>query len=216
MREQTATSERDAMSEQGEMATGGHDGGLAGGEVTDVAAANTAADSAHAGDTTIGTGAAPNAPTAASPAPRYLRPGRPTLVFNTVMAWLTRRGVSVRGSRVLAVRGRTSGEWRTTPVNPLTYEDELYLVAPRGVTQWVRNLRAAGGGELRLGKRAEAFTYVELPDDDKPDLLRAYLRNWKMEVGAFFDGVGPDASDDELRRIAPGYPVFRVVLTDAN
>ncbi|NUP35316.1 MAG: nitroreductase family deazaflavin-dependent oxidoreductase [Streptomycetaceae bacterium] len=132
------------------------------------------------------------------------------------MAWLTRRGVSVRGSRVLAVRGRTSGEWRTTPVNPLTYEDELYLVAPRGVTQWVRNLRVAGGGELRLGKRAEAFTYVELPDDEKPDLLRAYLRTWKMEVGAFFDGVGPDASDDELRRIAPGYPVFRVVLTDVS
>ncbi|WP_345676325.1 nitroreductase family deazaflavin-dependent oxidoreductase [Yinghuangia aomiensis] len=132
------------------------------------------------------------------------------------MAWLTRRGVSVRGSRVLAVRGRTSGEWRTTPVNPLTHGDELYLVAPRGVTQWVRNLRAAGGGELRLGKRAEAFTYVELPDDEKPDLLRAYLRNWKMEVGAFFDGVGPDASDEELRRIAPGYPVFRVVLADAS
>lgn len=216
MREQTATTERDAASEQGEMTTGGRDNGLAVGEVTGVAAASVAADGAHAGDTTTDDGAAPNAPTTASPAARYLRPGRPTRVFNTVMAWLTRRGVSVRGSRVLAVRGRTSGEWRTTPVNPLTYEDALYLVAPRGVTQWVRNLRAAGGGELRLGKRAEAFTYVELPDDEKPDLLRAYLRTWKMEVGAFFDGVGPDASDDELRRIAPGYPVFRIVPTDAD
>lgn len=182
MREQTATSEQDAMT------AGGRDG----------------APAAGAGTSDAGTTGAAG--------PRYLRPGRPTRAANAVMTWLTRRGVSVRGSRVLAVRGRTSGEWRTTPVNPLPYGDDLYLVAPRGVTQWVRNLRAAGGGELRLGKRAEAFTYVELPDDEKPDLLRAYLRTWKMEVGAFFDGVGPDASDEELRRIAPGYPVFRVVL----
>ncbi|WP_028922693.1 nitroreductase family deazaflavin-dependent oxidoreductase [Pseudonocardia acaciae] len=141
---------------------------------------------------------------------RYLEVSRSTRIFNTVVAALTRAGVSVWGSRVLRVRGRTSGEWRSTPVNLLTHGGASYLVAPRGHTQWVRNMRAAGGGELAVGRRVERFTAVELADADKPDLLRAYLRRWKFEVGVFFDGVGPDASDDELLRIAPGYPVFRI------
>ena len=143
--------------------------------------------------------------------PRYVRVGRGTELFNTAVAWLTARGVSLWGSRVLAVRGRSSGEWRTVPVNLLTHEGARYLVAPRGHTQWVRNLRAAGGaGELRLGKRTEAFVADELPDADKPEILRAYLRRWKFEVGVFFDGVDHTASDETLLGIAPGYPVFRL------
>lgn len=141
---------------------------------------------------------------------RYVQPGRGTRVFNRTVAGLTRLGLSVWGSRILAVRGRTSGEWRTTPVNLLTFEGERYLVAPRGETQWVRNLRVAGGGELRLGRRAEPFTAAELADDGKPAVLRAYLTRWKMEVGVFFQGVGPDAPESRLREIAPGYPVFRI------
>ena len=56
-------------------------------------------------------------------------------VVNRFVAWLTRRGLSVAGSRVLEVRGRTSGEWRRTPVNLLTLEGTRYLVAPRGEVQ---------------------------------------------------------------------------------
>jgi deazaflavin-dependent oxidoreductase (nitroreductase family) len=142
---------------------------------------------------------------------RYVRAGRATGVFNEVVAWLTRRGLSVWGSRVLAVRGRKSGEWRTTPVNLLTHDGERYLVAPRGHTQWVRNLRAAGGtGELRVGRRVEVFTADEIADDAKPAVLRAYLKRWKFEVGVFFDGVDASASDATLLAIAPGYPVFRL------
>lgn len=141
---------------------------------------------------------------------RYVRPGRFTKAFNKIVSALTRLGISVWGSRVLAVRGRSSGEWRTVPVNVLTLDSERYLVAPRGTTQWVRNLRAAGGGELRLGRSTEAFTAVELDDAEKPPVLRAYLRRWKFEVGAFFEGVDASASDETLREIAPGYPVFRL------
>lgn len=141
-------------------------------------------------------------------AARYVRPSRATDVFNSIVSGLTRLGVSIWGSRVLAVRGRTSGEWRTVPVNLLTLDGERYLVAPRGRTQWVRNLRAAGGGELRVGRRTEAFTAVELADADKPAVLRAYLLRWKFEVGVFFDGVDASASDETLLAIAPGYPVF--------
>jgi deazaflavin-dependent oxidoreductase (nitroreductase family) len=139
---------------------------------------------------------------------RYVEPGRGTRVFNSVVARLTRLGVSVWGSRVLRVRGRKTGEWRSTPVNLLTIDGVRYLVAPRGITQWVRNLRAIGTGELAVGRRVERFRATELADTDKPAVLRAYLKRWKFEVGVFFDGVGPDAADDELLRIAPGYPVF--------
>jgi deazaflavin-dependent oxidoreductase (nitroreductase family) len=143
---------------------------------------------------------------------RYLRPGWFTKnVFNRIVAGLTRLGVSVLGSRVLEVRGRTSGEPRRVPVNLLNLEGERYLVAPRGETQWVRNLRASGGeGALLLGRRREPFTAGELSDDEKPRVLRAYLKRWKAEIGVFFEGVDPDTPDEELRRIAPGYPVFRL------
>ena len=142
---------------------------------------------------------------------RYVQPGWFTRqVFNRVVAALTRAGLSVWGSRVLAVRGRTSGEWRTTPVNLLSLDGERYLVAPRGTTQWVRNLRVAGEGELRLGRKAESFRAAELTDADKPAVLRAYLRRWKAEVGVFFDGVDAKASDEELLRIGPNHPVFRI------
>jgi hypothetical protein len=74
----------------------------------------------------------------------------------------------------------------------------------------VRNLRVSGSGRLLVGRRAEPFTATELPDDDKPPLLRAYLKRWKWEVGQFFGGVGPDAPEEELRHIGPDHPVFRL------
>lgn len=131
-------------------------------------------------------------------------------MFNRAVAVLTRSGLSIAGSRVLEVRGRKTGEPRRTPVNLLTVEGTRYLVAPRGHTHWVRNLRAAGEGRLLVGRRAERFAAVELPDDGKVPILRAYLERWKWEVGAFFGGVGPDSADAELRRIAPDHPVFRI------
>jgi deazaflavin-dependent oxidoreductase (nitroreductase family) len=142
---------------------------------------------------------------------RYLEPSWFTRhVFNQLVVGLTRLGLSVRGSRELRVRGRTSGEWRKNPVNLLHHDGERYLVAPRGRTQWVRNLEAAGTGELRVGRRVEEFRATAVADADKVDILRDYLHHWKMEVGVFFDGVGPDASDAELAAIAPGYPVFQI------
>jgi deazaflavin-dependent oxidoreductase (nitroreductase family) len=142
---------------------------------------------------------------------RYIKPKSATNFFNETVARLTRMGVSVYGSRILYVRGRKSGEWRTTPVNPLSLADGArYLVAPRGNTQWVRNLRAVSTGELRLGRKVEPFTATEVADDDKPAILRAYLKRWKFEVGVFFDGVDAKAPEEKLREIAPGYPIFRI------
>lgn len=141
---------------------------------------------------------------------RYIAPTTLDRAFNALIELVTRLGISVYGSCVLAVHGRKSGEWRTVPVNLLVHEGSRYLVAPRGETEWVRNIRAAGGGELRIGRRREPIRVVELADADKPPVLRLYLRRWWFEVGRFFEGVHRDASLDELERIAPGFPVFRV------
>jgi deazaflavin-dependent oxidoreductase (nitroreductase family) len=143
---------------------------------------------------------------------RLLNTGNGTLVFNRIVASMTKMGISVLGSRVLSVRGRKSGELRSTPVNLLTIDGTKYLVAPRGHTQWVRNLRVAGTGELRVGRKVQVFTPTELADADKPAILRAYLKRWKFEVGVFFDGIDHTATDEQLLAIAPGYPVFRIAI----
>ena len=140
-------------------------------------------------------------------APGYVHTPR---VFNPMVARLTRWGISLKGSRVLEVRGRTSGELRSTVVNLLEVDGARYLVAPRGETQWVRNLRAAGGGTLRVGRRIETFTAVELADAEKPAILRAYLKAWAWEVGKFFDGLKADSPDADIAAAAPGFPAFRI------
>ncbi|MFE7718307.1 nitroreductase/quinone reductase family protein [Nocardia rhizosphaerihabitans] len=144
-------------------------------------------------------------------ATRYLGPTGFDPIMNKIANLLPKLGISVMGSRLLAVRGRKSGEWRTTMVNVMTGADGArYLVAPRGHTQWVRNLRVAGDGELRLGRKVEEFTATEIADADKIPLLRLYLEKWGWEVGKFFEGVTKDSTDDELAAIAPGFPVFRL------
>lgn len=142
---------------------------------------------------------------------RYLRPTGIDKIMSRLLNALPKLGVSVLGSRLLAVRGRSSGQWRTTMVNVLSAVDGAeYLVAPRGHTQWVRNLRAAGSGELRLGRTVRVFDADEIADVEKPPLLRSYLRRWGWEVDRFFEGVTKDSSTDELAAIAPGVPVFRI------
>ena len=131
-------------------------------------------------------------------------------VLNGLVALLARLGISLWDSRVLRIRGRKSGRLYTTPVNLLTIDGQRYLVAPRGHTQWVRNLRAAGDGDLLLGRRVERFSAVEVPAEHRPPILRAYLRRWKFEVGMFFGGVSADSPEADLARIASNHPVFAI------
>lgn len=133
-------------------------------------------------------------------------------VLNPLVRGLARLGISLRGAHLLEVRGRTTGEPRRTPVNPLPLEGREYLVAPRGETQWVRNLRADDGRlVLVLGRRRTARLALELPDTEKVPVLRAYLQRWSAETGALF-GIDAGAPDEELLAIAPRHPVF--VLSD--
>jgi deazaflavin-dependent oxidoreductase (nitroreductase family) len=134
-------------------------------------------------------------------------------VVNPVLKAVHRLGIGVQGSQTLAVRGRKSGEMRTNPVNPFELDGRTYLLAPRGTTQWVRNLRVAGEGELRSGRKARRFTATEVPDSEKLPPLRLYMDKWAWEVKGFL-GIDADAPDDELRRIAPNHPVFVLTFED--
>lgn len=140
---------------------------------------------------------------------RYQRPGFVVKsVANPVLGLLIGRlGMTPGGAHLLEVRGRLTGEPRTVPVNPLTLKGHRYLVAPRGETEWVRNLRASGEGTLRVGRTRERILARELPDADKPPVLRAYLDRWHGQVRAQF-GVPKDASPEQLAEIAANHPVF--------
>ena len=111
---------------------------------------------------TSNVGAVPSIPIEMSREPRYLRPG--WFVSWVVNPLLMRFGVVPS----LAVRGRRNGEWRRVPVNVLELDGQRYLVAPRGDTQWARNLRATGRGELRWRGRVESFRTTEVSDHEKP------------------------------------------------
>jgi deazaflavin-dependent oxidoreductase (nitroreductase family) len=145
---------------------------------------------------------------------KYKRPGWfTTNVFNRLVKGIGRLGLGVAGSETLAVRGRKSGEWRTNPVNPFEIDGRTYLLAPRGTTEWVRNLRVSGEGELRKGSAARRFRAREVADSDKLPLLRLYFDRWAWEAKDFL-GVGKDATDDQLREIAHENPAFEITFED--
>jgi deazaflavin-dependent oxidoreductase (nitroreductase family) len=134
-------------------------------------------------------------------------------VFNPLVAGLHRLGISLQGSQTLALRGRKSGETRTNPVNPFELDGTTYLLAPRGTTQWVRNMRAAGEGELRSGRKVRHFRATEVPDSEKLPLMRLYMDKWSWEVKGFL-GIDAKASDDEIERILPDHPAFRLAFDE--
>ena len=128
-------------------------------------------------------------------------------VMNPLLKGIHRLGISVQGSQTLAIRGRKSGEVRTNPVNPFVLDGKTYLLSPRGNTQWVRNLRAAGEGELRSGRKVRHFRATEVPDSEKLPLMRLYMDKWAWEVKGFM-GIEADAPDEEVERVLPDRPAF--------
>jgi hypothetical protein len=146
---------------------------------------------------------------------RYLKPNRfIAKVANPAVQFLIRRfGMSPAGAQLLEVRGQTSGKAHTVPVNPLEVDGHRYLIAPRGETQWVRNFRVAGEGALRVGTKSERIVGREIPDGDKPTILRAYLDKYQWQVGAQFD-VPQDATLEQIAGIASNHPVFLIQATE--
>jgi deazaflavin-dependent oxidoreductase (nitroreductase family) len=127
----------------------------------------------------------------------YLKP--PLLIRTLVNRIAMRLGVA--GVATLAVPGRRTGGEQALPVVPLTHGDATYLVSTRGESEWVRNLRAAGGGELRTKQGRRRFRAEEVPTEQRPPLLDAYQAKAGKAVRPYFAKL-PDPAD---------HPVFRVV-----
>ena len=144
--------------------------------------------------------------------PYYLKRSPLNVRLNCDIGWLARHGFSLAGTAEMSVRGRKSGPLQRIPVNPHTYDGGQFLVSARGHSQWVRNMRAAGGGELRVGRKVREFTAVEIPDAEKLPILRTYLEKWGWEVNQYFQGVTAKSSDEEIIAAAPDHPVFRITV----
>jgi len=135
----------------------------------------------------------------------------PTRVMNALVKGLSRMGISAFGAKELVVTGRTSGQPHSTPVNPLEVDGRCYLVAPRGQTQWVRNVRHHPGVVLRSGRTQASYTVHEVHGADAVPVMRHYLKRWAWEVGKFFpEGVTATSTDAEIEAIVAAHPVFRL------
>lgn len=147
-----------------------------------------------------------------SPAPAFREPGALERLFNKAFGALVGWGLGPRDYYLLQVKGRRTGRVYSTPVSVVEIGGAMFLVAPRGRTQWARNVEAAPDVTLARGSLRRACRVRPIPDAEKAPVLRAYLARWRFEVARFFEGVAASPSDDELRRVAGRYPVFRVEM----
>lgn len=129
--------------------------------------------------------------------------------FNRLLGVVAGLGIGPSYVHLLQVRGRKSGKLYSTPVSVLELNGKMFLVAPRGPTQWVRNAEAAGEITLKRGS-ARRFRLRPLSDSEKPEVLKAYLSNYKAAVQRFFP-IEPDAPLEAFAQIAAGYPAFELL-----
>lgn len=137
------------------------------------------------------------------------KPGPVDRLFNSVVGALVRVGIGPSHMRVLEVRGRRSGKTYSLPVDLLEHEQALFLVAPRGRTQWVRNAEARGEVTLRRGRQSSRYRLRSLPDPEKPPILKAYLDRFRREVQRFFP-VRAASPVEAFVPLASRYPVFEL------
>ena len=135
-------------------------------------------------------------------------------VLNPGLSALVRLGVMPTRIQLLSVAGRKSGKLRSVPVTPVDLGGRTYLVAPRGEMAWVRNIRSAGKGQLRNGRRMRPITVTELPDYERAAVLRQYFRENRGTVGRYFTVTTVDASLSDFADEADRHPVFAVSFSD--
>src|SRR5947209_2838401 len=121
---------------------------------------------------------------------------------------LLRAGVKIGTTSLLTVCGRKSGQPHTVPVTLVEQDGQRWLVAPYGVVQWVRNIRAAGTATLTRGRRSEAISVTELPAQEAAPVLKQYLLQVAV-VRPYFD-VTKDSPLEDFEREAPRHPVFQI------
>ena len=144
----------------------------------------------------------------------FQRPTTPERLLNRAIGTLVRLGLGPRHMRLLEVRGRKSGKRYALPVDLLVERDRLYLVAPRGFTEWVRNVEASGEVTLRRGRRAAVYRARPLAESEKPAILKAYLDRFHREVQRYFP-VPAGSPVEALAPLASRYPAFELLPAPA-
>jgi deazaflavin-dependent oxidoreductase (nitroreductase family) len=147
-----------------------------------------------------------------SSVPAFREPTPVEKFFNRAMGLFVGFGLAPSHMRLLEVRGRKSGKLCTTPVDLLELNGKLYLVAPRGRTQWVRNAEAAGEIVLRRGSTRQRFRLCAVPNSEKPPILQAYLDNFKTEVQRYFS-VAAGSPPEAFAPVAQNYPAFELLAS---
>ena len=139
----------------------------------------------------------------------YHKPSGLVKAMNSLVGRLASWGLIPGGTALLQVKGRRSGQTRSTAVTWVEHEGRRYLVAPRGNTEWVRNVKAAGGEAVLKHGKSDAVRLEELPVEQRAPLIQAYLKKTARVTKREF-GIEPDAPIEEFQRIAPDHPVFRI------
>jgi deazaflavin-dependent oxidoreductase (nitroreductase family) len=139
----------------------------------------------------------------------YHKPGAFARAFNRLFTWLFARGMGGKHNVTIEVKGRKSGQPRRTAVNIVEYKGQRYLVAPRGNTEWTRNVKAAGGEAALVHGKPEPVMLVDVPVPERPPIIQTYLQENAMSTKASF-GIDPKSPIEEFERIADRHPVFRI------
>lgn len=139
----------------------------------------------------------------------YHKPSGPVKLMNSIIGRLASIGLIPGETVSLQLKGRRSGQIRSTAVTWLEHEGQRYLVAPRGTTEWVRNARAAGGQAAIRRRKSEDVRLEEVPVEQRAPIIKAYLKKTAMVTKREF-GLDPDEPLEEFEKIADRHPVFRI------
>src|SRR5712664_346466 len=145
----------------------------------------------------------------------FQRPSAVERLLNRAIGALVRLGLGPSHMRLLEVRGRKSGTRYALPVDLLAERDRLYLVAPRGYTEWVRNAEASGQVTLRRGSQVAAYRVRPLSESEKPAILKAYLDRFRREVQRYFP-VEAGSPAEAFAPLAQRYPAFELLPAPAR
>lgn len=142
--------------------------------------------------------------------PAFRAPSAVERVFNRVFGFAVGLGLGFSHNYLLQVRGRKSGKIYSTPIDLLERNGKRYLVAPRGRTQWVRNAEAAGEVTLKKGSKRQSLRLRALSDQEKPEILKAYLDQFKREVQTYFP-IPAGSPVEAFRELVQSYPAFELI-----
>ena len=141
---------------------------------------------------------------------RFDQPSLLDRILNRAFGFLVKTGLGLPHNFLLEVRGRKTGRVYSTPVDLLDYKGKRYLVAPRGYTQWVRNVIASQEATLVKRGRRENIRLHRISDETKPEVLKAYLDRYKLTVQRFF-AIPAGSPVEDFKPLIGEYPVFEII-----